>query len=63
MSQPVTIDTTVSSLPRLSNDTNMIHIRIARKLEYKNHYMSGFVRPKKVYGAAKKMLKTLSFKI
>lgn len=53
---PVMIDTTVSSLPRPSDDTNMIHIRIARKLEYKNDYMSGFVRLKKVYDAAKKIV-------
>lgn len=49
---PVMIDTTVSSLPRPSDDTNMIHLRIARKLEYKNDYMSGFVRLRKVYNAA-----------
>lgn len=54
---PVNIDTNVKALPRDINDSHMIHVRIARKLEYARDYMSGIVRPKLIYDAAKKFVK------
>ncbi|KAK3916797.1 NADPH-Fe(3+) oxidoreductase subunit alpha [Frankliniella fusca] len=53
---PIDIDTTVKSLPRNVNDSHMIHVRVARKMEYVRDYMSGIVRPKLLYDAAKKFV-------
>jgi hypothetical protein len=53
---PVNIDTTVNNLPRLPSDTNVIHVKVSRKLEYSNHYLSGFIRTKKVFDAARKII-------
>ncbi|KAK3923892.1 Maturase K [Frankliniella fusca] len=50
---PVDVDTSVNVLPRAMEDTHMIHVRLARKLEYQHNYMSGIVRPKLLYKAAK----------
>ncbi|KAK3933134.1 Halomucin [Frankliniella fusca] len=54
---PVDIDTSVTKLPRQVNDTHMIHVRLARKMEYVKNYMSGIVRPKLLYRAAKILVK------
>lgn len=53
---PVDVDTTVNLLPRSLNDSHMIHVRLARKMEYIGNYMSGIVRPKLLYDAAKKFV-------
>lgn len=53
---PVDVDNTVSMLPRPLNQSNMIHVRVARKLEYIKDYMSGIVRPRLLYEAAKKFI-------
>jgi len=50
---PIDMDTSVKSLPRNVDDSHMIHVRIARKMEYVRDYMSGIVRPKLLYDAAK----------
>ncbi|KAE8739094.1 hypothetical protein FOCC_FOCC015417 [Frankliniella occidentalis] len=54
---PVNIDTTVNKLPRALNDTHMIHVRLARKLEYVKNYMSGIVRPKLLFRAAQALVR------
>ena len=53
---PVDVDTSVKSLPRNVNDSHLIHVRIARKMEYVRDYMSGIVRPKLLYDAAKRFI-------
>ncbi|KAK3909205.1 UPF0294 protein VP2298 [Frankliniella fusca] len=50
---PVEVDNTVSSLPRPINDSSMVHVRLARKMEYVKDYMSGVVRTTLLYNAAK----------
>ncbi|KAE8748981.1 hypothetical protein FOCC_FOCC004148 [Frankliniella occidentalis] len=55
---PVEVDNSVHSLPRPINDSSMIHVRIARKMEYVKDYMSGMVRTKLLYDAAKKFVQT-----
>lgn len=40
---PVDLDTTVSSLPRLSTNSNIYHVRLARRKEYQSNYMSGIM--------------------
>ncbi|KAK3909216.1 hypothetical protein KUF71_003815 [Frankliniella fusca] len=54
---PVEIDNTVSAIPRPLSDSNMIHVRLARKMEYLKDYMAGIVRPKLLYDAAKQFTK------
>ena len=53
---PVDMDTTVSYIPRAVEDTNMIHVRLARRMQYVSNYMVGNVRPKLLYDAAKKFV-------
>jgi hypothetical protein len=53
---PVCVDTTVSHLPRRFNDTNMLHLRLARRLEYQRNYADGNVRPNIVWEAARKLM-------
>lgn len=53
---PVDVDTTVNLLPRPIHDSHMIHVRLARKMEYVSNYMTGIVRPKLLYDAAKKFV-------
>ncbi|KAK3924850.1 Halomucin [Frankliniella fusca] len=50
---PVEIDTSVKLLPRNINDSHIIHIQLARRMTYMKNYMSGVVRPKLLYDAAK----------
>ncbi|KAK3917150.1 Transmembrane cell adhesion receptor mua-3, partial [Frankliniella fusca] len=50
------MDTTVNHIPRSSNDSHMIHVKLARRMQYVNNYMSGNVRPKLLYDAAKKFV-------
>ncbi|KAK3932410.1 LOW QUALITY PROTEIN: hypothetical protein KUF71_012587 [Frankliniella fusca] len=54
---PVEVDNSISVLPRPLNDSNMIHVRLARKMEYVKDYMSGIVRPKLLFDAAKALVK------
>ncbi|VDN22144.1 unnamed protein product [Gongylonema pulchrum] len=49
---PVSVDTTVSLLPRAATDTHVVHVRIARRMEYRGNYISGNVRPRRVWEAA-----------
>lgn len=56
MNVPVNVDTNVKVLPRVLTDSNMIHVRLARKMEYVKDYLSGVVRPKLLYDAAKKFV-------
>lgn len=50
---PVNLDTTLQSLPRPLNNSHVIHVKIAQKLEYLSNYMSGNVRIKKINNASK----------
>lgn len=49
---PVTVDTSVSSLPRNYNSTGIIHVSLARKLIFNKDYIKGNVSPAKVWEAA-----------
>ncbi|KAK3924058.1 Halomucin [Frankliniella fusca] len=53
---PVEIDTSVQALPRKITDSYIIHIRVARRMSYVKDFMSGVVRPKLLYDAAKKFV-------
>ncbi|KAK3931732.1 Glutamyl-tRNA(Gln) amidotransferase subunit D [Frankliniella fusca] len=55
---PVDMDTTVNHIPRAFDDSNMIHVKLARRMKYLNNYMSGNVRPKLLHNAAKKFILT-----
>jgi hypothetical protein len=55
---PVCMDTTVSSLPRSLTDSQVVHLRLARKMEYVHDYVSGNVRPRKVWEAAQHLVST-----
>ncbi|KAK3923676.1 Envelope glycoprotein M [Frankliniella fusca] len=54
---PVDMDTTVSCIPRALSDSNMIHVKLARRMQYVSNYMVGNVRPKLLYDAARKFVK------
>lgn len=49
---PVSVDTTVSNLPRLLDDTHDIHLRLARRMMYSSNYMDGNIRPAVIWNAA-----------
>lgn len=53
---PVDMDTTVSCIPRALSDSNMIHVKLARRMQYISNYMVGNVRPKLLYDAAQKFV-------
>ncbi|KAG2209244.1 hypothetical protein INT47_005536 [Mucor saturninus] len=55
---PVNADTTVSSLTRNFNDTETVHVRLARKLCFEKDYMKGNVSPSKVWVAAEYLAST-----
>jgi hypothetical protein len=55
---PVSVDTTVSSLPRNYGDTGMLHLRLARRMEYDHNYADGNIRPARVWEAARLMMST-----
>lgn len=55
---PVDIDTSVKELPRKISDSHIIHIRIARRMTYVKDFMSGVVRPRLLYDAAKRFVST-----
>ncbi|VDN39125.1 unnamed protein product, partial [Gongylonema pulchrum] len=49
---PVSVDTTVSLLPRLPTDAHVLHVRVARRMQYKGNYITGNVRPNCIWQAA-----------
>ncbi|VDN18611.1 unnamed protein product [Gongylonema pulchrum] len=49
---PVSVDTTVSLLPHLTTDAHVVHVRIARRMQYKGNYITGSVRPNCIWQAA-----------
>ncbi|CEP17045.1 hypothetical protein [Parasitella parasitica] len=49
---PVNVDTTVQVLPRPLTDSHIIHVSLARKLEYRKDYIKGNVSPLKIWRAA-----------
>ncbi|KAK3926017.1 Peptide chain release factor RF2 [Frankliniella fusca] len=53
---PVDIDTTVTQIPRSLSDSNMIHVRLAKEMEYVNNYVPRIVRPRLLYDAIKKFV-------
>jgi hypothetical protein len=55
---PVSLDTTVSSLPRNYNDSHVIHLCLTRRMEYVRNYANGNVRPAVVWTAAEFMMHT-----
>ena len=50
---PANVNSTVSSLPRASDDSYTVAVRLKRRLAYKHHYQFEVVRPKKVLDAAR----------
>jgi hypothetical protein len=49
---PVAVDTTVSVLPRVMDDTNIIDVQLTRRMQDRHNYMAGVVNPSKVWRAA-----------
>ena len=50
---PTDLSTVCSLLPRLPSQTQMVPMKLKRKLSYKGHYMYEYVRPDKVLNALK----------
>lgn len=50
---PVSVDNTVSQLPRAATDSNVIHLQLARRLIYQRNYAYGNIRPALVWEAAR----------
>ena len=48
---PSKLDSVCELLPRLPSETELVPLKLKRKLSYKGHYMYDFVRPDKVIGA------------
>ena len=48
---PSKLDTICTLLPRLPSQTELIPLKLKRKLQYKGHYMCNYVRPDKVMNA------------
>ena len=48
---PSKLDTICTLLPRLPSDTELIPMKLKRKLSYKGHYMYNYIRPDKVLAA------------
>lgn len=50
---PVEYDTSVSVLPRTMNDTNIVAIKLARRMSDSKDYLQGNIRPRVVWEAAR----------
>ena len=48
---PSKLDTICTLLPRLPSDTELIPLKLKRKLSYRGHYMYDYIRPDKVLAA------------
>ena len=49
---PVSVDKTISCVPRSLTDTNTFDVRLTRRLAQSNYYMAGNVRLEKIWAAA-----------
>ena len=52
------VNSTVSTLPRSSNESQTIPIKLKQRLSYKHHYQFQNVRPRKLLEAAKYLVKS-----
>ena len=64
---PAKLDSVVTTLPRLTDQSQLIPLKFKRKLAYKGHYMYDFVTPEKIFDALRwqiipSMLKLKSMK-
>ncbi|OBZ80800.1 hypothetical protein A0J61_11151 [Choanephora cucurbitarum] len=59
---PVSVDKTVSCIPRLPEDTNIIQVTLKRRLDQANNYMSGNVNIASVWAAAVVLKDTDAYK-
>ncbi|GFU07675.1 ATP-dependent DNA helicase [Trichonephila clavipes] len=55
---PITLNQTVSTLPKNSNDTATVHVKLKRSLKFKSNYMCRVINPKIVFEAASFLMKT-----
>lgn len=55
---PADVNSTVSTLPGSSDESQTIPIKLKRRLSYKHYYQFQNVRPRKVLKAAKYFVKT-----
>ena len=55
---PADVNSTVSTLPGSSDESQTIPIKLKRRLSYKHHYQFQNVRPRRVLKAAKYLVKT-----
>ncbi|GFQ76201.1 ATP-dependent DNA helicase [Trichonephila clavata] len=55
---PITLNQTVSTLPKNINDTATIHVKLKRRLKFKSDYMYRVINPKRVFEAASFLMKT-----
>ena len=53
---PCDVNTTLTSLPRLPDDCQTIHLKLKRHLKYKSAVMSQNIRPEKVRSAAEHLI-------
>ena len=57
---PSVVNSTVHCLPRPLSESQIISIKLKRRLGYKHHYQFKNVRPKKVLDTAKYLVDTVS---
>ncbi|GFT44892.1 ATP-dependent DNA helicase [Trichonephila clavipes] len=55
---PITLNQTVSTLPKNINDTATVHVKLKRSLKFKSNYMCHVINPKIVFEAASFLMKT-----
>ncbi|GFT44845.1 ATP-dependent DNA helicase [Trichonephila clavipes] len=55
---PITLNQTVSTLPKNINDTATVHVKLKRRLKFKSDYMYRVINPKRVFEAASFLMKT-----
>lgn len=59
---PVNVDTTVTQLPRKPSDTNIIAVKLARRMNHNKHYMQGNVNVNNALEAALFLSNTKTYK-
>ena len=48
---PVKVDSVITTLPRLPDQSQLIPLKFKRKLSYKGHYIYDFITPEKILEA------------
>ena len=51
MNVPSKVDTICDVLPRLPSESELVPLKLKRKIAYRGHYMYDYVRPQKLHDA------------